>query len=580
MVAKSVPNSPVRASRSDAEEASLPPARDRALVPPSRVKVLAFFLPQYHPIPENDEWWGKGFTDWTNVTQAKPCFTDHTQPLLPSELGFYDLRRPEIRARQTELARDYGIHGFCYYYYWFHGKKLLERPLEDMLQSGEPDFPFCICWANENWTRRWDGEDQSILIAQEHSPESDAAFIDDVMPALSDPRYIRKDGKPVLLVYRADLLSDPLATTTLWRRAAHRAGLPGLHLCAVWRVEDPLTLGFDALVEFPPHHFHHQTITDDVDGTADDFEGTIFDYRAGVEAVEPCSDEEFPLYRGVMPGWDNTARRKKHPRIFKGSSPELYGKWLEKVVRESWLRPGNDDQLVFINAWNEWAEGAVLEPSKAHGRGYLEATRSALCKVIEYQGRSDEQDHYLSNQLAHALSVLETMGHTTLRYRQDVDSQLQWLVETVNAQRTAMNSQFLTIQHSLVDLRRQLLPVTRQLWLSPLHGIVGFCLKSPLWLLSGRFRRRWRQWQEARRVLRSGLFDPGYYRLRYPEVAASGIDPLYHYIRFGAREGRDPNPIFDGRKYLEDHPEIVASGENPLLHSLAASGGHDILSFS
>lgn len=580
-----------------------------------RVKTLAFYLPQYHPIPENDRWWGKGFTEWANVSSAKPCFDGHEQPMLPSDLGFYDLRIPSVRAQQAALAREHGIHGFCYYHYWFHGKKLLEHPLEEVIASGEPDFPFCICWANENWTRRWDGEDDHILLAQNHSPESDARFIADVLPALLDPRYIRKDGKPLLLVYRADLLADPLATTAIWRKAAREAGLPGLHLCAVWRVKDPLAIGFDALVEFPPHHVLNRGISNQIPGLADDYSGRILDYAAAVDAVRPLEDNDFPIYRGAMPAWDNTPRLGKRASIFFGSTPELYGKWLEMLLSESASRPGDDDQFVFINAWNEWAEGATLEPSRRYGREYLEATRSAVRKATESERLAEIRTDLkrLEGRIDDRFAASEKSNHALVAEHQSVLRSLRQAYESVEArlaedrsaleglrndlssrltghraalehltanaewqggERVALASQLRNLAHRTGELQR--LALAREvgraphgLWLNRYYGALALALKLPIWLLSGRFRSRLSWWRQARRILRTGLFDQRYYLERHPDVAALSTDPLYHYVRCGAAEGRDPNAHFDTRQYLVRYPEAAASGNNPLLHYLS-----------
>ncbi|MDJ0634982.1 MAG: glycoside hydrolase family 99-like domain-containing protein [Xenococcaceae cyanobacterium MO_188.B29] len=183
----------------------------------NNIKAIAFYLPQYHPIPENDKWWGKGFTEWTSVAKAKPLFKDHYQPHLPADLGFYDLRLPEVRQAQADLAREYGIYGFCYYHYWFNGKRLLERPFNEVLESGKPDFPFCLCWANENWTRRWDGQDREILIEQKYSVVDDREHIKSLISAFKDPRYIKIDGKPLFLIYRVNSLPDPSLTQKIWR---------------------------------------------------------------------------------------------------------------------------------------------------------------------------------------------------------------------------------------------------------------------------------------------------------------------------------------------------------------------------
>ena len=220
-----------------------------------RVRAIAFYLPQFHPIPENDGWWGPGFTEWSNVTRAQPNFDGHYEPHLPADLGFYDLRVPETREQQAELARAHGIHGFCYYYYWFAGKRLLERPIEEMRASGRPDFPICLCWANENWTRRWDGADREVLIAQNPSPADDERLIRDLLAHFRDPRYIRVGGRPLFMVYRVGVLPDVRASAAIWRDICRREGIGELYLCAAktYDTGDPAQYGFDAAVEFPPH---------------------------------------------------------------------------------------------------------------------------------------------------------------------------------------------------------------------------------------------------------------------------------------------------------------------------------------
>jgi glycosyltransferase involved in cell wall biosynthesis len=345
-------------------------------------RLIAFYLPQYHPIPENDRWWGTGFTEWRNVARGQPMFEGHHQPQLPADLGFYDLRVPEVREAQAQLAATYGISGFCYYYYWFGGDRLLERPLQEVVETGRPDFPFCICWANETWTRRWDGSEDDVLIAQPHSADSDARFIDDVLPVLADRRYITVDGKPVLLVYRAELLADPPATAEAWRGRAREAGLPGLHLCAVrsFMTTDPRPLGFDAVVEFPPQQGVFPDIRHTVRSLRPDFEGRILDYREVAHQFLTRPLPDYRMYRGVLVAWDNTARRMTRGQIIHHSSPELYQAWLAGLLRDS-IRARRSDDLIFINAWNEWAEGAHLEPDLRDGHRYLEATATALASA-------------------------------------------------------------------------------------------------------------------------------------------------------------------------------------------------------
>ncbi|MGH9842663.1 MAG: glycosyltransferase WbsX family protein [Blastocatellia bacterium] len=347
------------------------------------VRAIAFYLPQFHPIPENDRWWGKGFTEWTNVTKARPNFEGHYQPHLPADMGFYDLRIPEVRQQQADLAREYGIHGFCYYYYWFGGKRLLERPFNEVLSSGRPDFPFCICWANENWTRRWDGAEHEILIAQSHSDEDDRKFVRSLVPAFKDRRYIRVNGKPLLLVYRIDILPNPQRTADIWREEMKAAGRGEIYLCAAqsFGVLDPTPYGFDAAVEFPPHG----TLTTDLTARApiinSQYAGNIYDYLVKAESMIHRPAPDYTLFKSVMPGWDNTPRRQSASSTFVNSSPEAYEYWLGKAVEYTITRHTGDERLVFINAWNEWGEGAHLEPDRRYGHRFLEATRDVLKTV-------------------------------------------------------------------------------------------------------------------------------------------------------------------------------------------------------
>lgn len=345
------------------------------------VKLICFYLPQFHPIPENDKWWGEGFTEWTNVQPATAQFEGHYQPRIPGELGYYNLLDQGVQKRQVELAKLYGIGGFCFYFYWFAGKRLLETPIENYLQDSSLDLPFCLCWANENWSRRWDGLDSQILIAQQHSPEDDLAFIKHVARYMQDERYIRIDGKPLLVVYRPNLLPSAPKTAERWRKWCTKNGIGEIYLAYTQSFEtvNPSTYGFDAAIEFPPNESSPPIVTNSVKPISDDFDCTVYEWRIFVENSKNYQKSNYTLFRGVCPAWDNTARRKNGSSVFINNTPTLYQRWLGNAIADTLENQTNpDERLIFVNAWNEWAEGAYLEPDERYGYAYLQATRNAL----------------------------------------------------------------------------------------------------------------------------------------------------------------------------------------------------------
>lgn len=346
-----------------------------------RIDLIAFYLPQFHPIPENDLWWGEGFTEWTNVSKAVPQFLGHYQPHLPGELGFYDLRVEENLVKQVELAKIYGLSAFCFYFYWFNGKTLLELPIKQILNNKDINFKYCLCWANENWTRRWDGNEEEILIAQNHSHSDDISFIEYVSKYLKDKRYYRIFNKPVLLVYRPSLLPDPAETASRWRKWCLSNGVGEIYLVSVQSFEkcNPFDIGFDAATEFPPGQAKIPNIVRKLDVVNPEFDGKVFNYRDLAAAFMNRQEDEYPLFKAVCPGWDNEARRTGRGRVFHNSTPQLYREWLQRAC-EITLKKNLDGNLLFVNAWNEWAEGAHLEPDRKFGYAYLEATAEALKK--------------------------------------------------------------------------------------------------------------------------------------------------------------------------------------------------------
>lgn len=354
------------------------------------VRTVAFYLPQFHPIPENNEWWGEGFTEWSNVRPAEPTFVGHHQPRIPGELGYYDLRDISVQRRQIELAKLYGLEGFCFYFYWFGGKRLLETPVENWLNEPTLDFPFCLCWANENWSRRWDGLDQELLIGQHHSPDDDLAFIAEAARYLRDPRYIRISGKPVLIIYRPSLLPSMKETAERWRDWCRDNGVGEIYLAYVQSFEnnDPRDYGLDAAIEFPPNNSGPPNVTDRVVPVQESFASTVYDWSVLAERSESYQPRNYMLFRSLCPGWDNTARRKRGGTVFVNNTAARYQRWFENAIDDTTANIADpSERLVFVNAWNEWAEGAYLEPDTANGYAYLQATRDAL------ESRADAASH-------------------------------------------------------------------------------------------------------------------------------------------------------------------------------------------
>jgi lipopolysaccharide biosynthesis protein len=373
--------------------------RHDALPSPLPATVVAFYLPQFHPIPENDAWWGRGFTEWRNVGRALPQFEGHAQPRLPADLGYYDLRNPETMRAQAALAADYGIGAFCFYFYWFSGTTLLEQPLRQWLADPSLQLPFCLCWANESWSRRWDGRSEDILIAQRHDPADDLAFIAHVADYLRDPRYLRVEGKPLLLVYRPGLLPDAKQTAARWREWCRNNGLGEIHIACVQGFErpDPRDLGFDSAVEFPPNLATPANLTARQRLLNPGYAGDVLDWRELADEYRRRPPSPYPLSPGVNCGWDNEPRRSGRGRVYLHASPRGYRDWLRDTI--SHRLAASPGRMVFVNAWNEWAEGAVLEPDARLGHAWLQATRTAL---REAAGAATEPGHVRPCVVVHA----------------------------------------------------------------------------------------------------------------------------------------------------------------------------------
>lgn len=340
------------------------------------MRTVAFYLPQFHAIPENDEWWGEGFTEWVNVRRARPSFDGHAHPREAGELGEYDLLDPVTYERQTAMARSGGVDAFCMYYYWFNGRRLLEQPVESWRQNGSL-LPYCLSWANESWTRRWDGKSSDVLMSQDYEQGFGEQLFRDLLPHFSAPHYLRQADAPILVVHRAELIPDVRGMARRFRELATESGFSGIHLVAAETTPGlrPHSLGFDAVAEFPPVGANTFATAElrPLKQVDPDFRGRMMSYEKLARRFQTRRSAEFTRYRGVAPGWDNTARRQHSATLYVGANPGRYAEWLAQARTEE-LRTRGESGLVFVNAWNEWAEGAHLEPDAQFGDDYLRAT--------------------------------------------------------------------------------------------------------------------------------------------------------------------------------------------------------------
>jgi len=376
------------------------------MTPEQRVKAIAFYFPQFHAIPENDEWWGKGFTDWVNVKKAKPLFKGHYQPRVPLGGRYYDQSRKEVVAQQIDLAKRHGLGGFCHYHYWFDDKQLLETPTNIVMDSPELDFPFCLAWANETWSRRWDGRDHHILIAQTHKPEESRwqKHFDYLIRAWKDPRAIKIDGRPVFLIYRPQRIIELDRMLEFWREKAREQGLEGVYFIAIKQYELPkpeLFDKFDAVVQFQPFETLYspdfpvkgvmtnrltqrfRLLPERVQAWLSSVRNaiprpTFLDYDLiWTYLLQRQRERDLPTLAGAFMDWDNTARYGKRATVFRGASPERFEYWFKQLVDQVEQRPENE-RMIFLNAWNEWAEGTYLEPDERYGYQYIEALQRCL----------------------------------------------------------------------------------------------------------------------------------------------------------------------------------------------------------
>jgi hypothetical protein len=359
-------------------------------------RIIAFYLPQFHPIPENNSWWGPGFTEWHNVAKARPLFKGHVQPQLPGELGFYDLRFHQTREDQALLAKNYGVFGFCYWHYWFGGHQVLEKPLDEVIKLQAPDFPFCVGWANESWTGIWHGAPKKVLIEQNYPINDPDLHYEKLSIFFHDDRYIKHQGKPLLYVYKPNLLPKNGSYLKRLRELAVKDGFPGLYILGTWspnpsgRFNSAIDLNLDgAIVLNITGRESHLAAQHFIDAAIQKFKNKVgltvgpnkIDYRKAIDSMLPdLRDFPFDAFNTVVSNWDNTPRSGRRGLVLTKSSPELFESAIVRAIENTKNRYGvnSDQQYVFLKSWNEWAEGNYVEPDQINGRAYLESIQRAL----------------------------------------------------------------------------------------------------------------------------------------------------------------------------------------------------------
>ncbi len=499
-----------------------------------RARVLAFYLPQFHPCAENDAWWGRGFTEWTSLARGTPRFAGHYQPRIPRDLGHYSLDDPATLRRQIDLARGAGLGGFVFYFYWFNGRRLLDRPLEILLADASLDFPFCLMWANENWTRRWDGAAQEVLIAQEYHAEDEAALLATYARHFADSRYIRLAGRPLLMIYRPRLIPDTAATIARWRqrfRDLHAVD-PVLLMAQSFDDEDPRPFGLDGAVEFPPHKLTRDLpqLNPTLRMLDHEFTGQVYGYDAVVARALAAPPSPYPLLRTAMPGWDNDARRQGAGMVVHGATPAAYQAWLDTLLRQA--RPLLGERLVCVNAWNEWAEGAYLEPDVQYGAAFLNATARAIGGLAPRTGAAGlllighdafpaGAQHlllHLGRQLraAHGVAVeFLLLGDGALRGAYEATASCTLVTDS-----TALPATLLRLRHAR-GIRAAIVNTVAAGWAVPLlaaEGIESLLLvhEMPRLIAEKNLAERARQGAEAARRV---VFPAAFVQQRFAEIA-------------------------------------------------------------